>query len=102
MKDQIPGSDWVRCCTCTPAPLFRMPTIADLCTQVDSMTEPVSALGSEAAMRALMVASSSAYNVLEGGADDTTELRRAVAELVGVLRGTDLLCAAQSLLGACV
>ena len=66
------------------------------------MTEPVSALESEAAMRALMVASTSAYNVLEGGADDTTELRRAVAELADVLRGTDVHGAAQSLLEVCV
>ena len=88
MKDQIPGSDWVRCCTCTPAPLFRMPTIADLCTQVDSMTEPVSALGSEAAMRALMVASSSAYNVLEGVA---------VGRLRLILRLTFPVCGVQGL-----
>ena len=70
--------------------ILSMPSITDVCLQVDSLAEPVAALDCENATHALMIVSSRAYSVLEGGADDTTELLDAVTELVDVLRGTNL------------
>ena len=74
-----------------------MPSITDVCMQVDSLAEPVAALQCEIATHALMVLSSLSYNLLEGGADDTTELLEAMSDLVDALHGTDLRGAAEEL-----
>ena len=44
-----------------------------------------------------MVLSSISYNVLEGGADDTTELLDAMSDFLNSLSGTDLHSAADAL-----
>ena len=62
-----------------------MPSITDVCMKVDSLAEPVAALECEIATHALMVLSSLSYNMLEGGADDTTELLEAMSDLVDAL-----------------
>eukprot|EP00966_Prymnesium_polylepis_P290989 6720467-Prymnesium_polylepis.1 len=66
-----------------------MPSITDVCMKVDSLAEPVAALECEIATHALMVLSSLSYNLLEGGADDTTELLPAVRGRIAVFRGMD-------------
>ena len=81
----------------TPTHLVDMPSIADVCMKVDSLAEPVAVLECEIATHALMVLSSLSYNLLEGGADDTTELLEAMSDLVDALHGTDLRGAAEEL-----
>ena len=81
----------------TPANLVDMPSITDVCMKVDSLAEPVAALECEIATHSLMVLSTISYNVLEGGADDTTELLDAMSDFVNSLSGTDLHGAADAL-----
>ena len=81
----------------TPTHLVDMPSIADVCMKVDSLAEPVAELECENATRALWIVSSLSYNMLEGGADDTTELLEAMSDLVDALHGTDLHGAAEEL-----
>ena len=57
----------------------------DVCSRVDALVGPISALGDDA-MRALMCVIHHAYAVLEGGSEeDVAALREAVASLVDVL-----------------
>ena len=72
-------------------------SIADVCMFVDSFAAPVAALACEKTTRALMVLSSLSYNVLEGGAEDTTKLQEAASGFVDALHGTDLRSAAEEL-----